>query len=69
MGRHEPWSEARTREIFPTYQSIEGRLLSILHALREVFGHVPAEPNFADGCAFSRKHQGDCASARVQAGV
>ncbi len=43
MSRFEPWSEARTVEIVAAHADLEGPLMPILHALQDVFGHVPQE--------------------------
>lgn len=41
MGIHEPWSEARAREVIARHIDREGPLLPILHELQDVFGCVP----------------------------
>lgn len=56
MGHHEPWSEARTREIIGLHQALEGPLLPILHDVQHAFGFVPepAIPVIADALNLSR---------------
>jgi len=56
MSRHEPWSEARTREIIARHDSREGPLLPILHDVQDAFGHVPeaAVPVIAHALNLSR---------------
>lgn len=56
MGHHEPWSEARARDIVARHEGIEGPLLPILHDIQEVFGHVPeaAVPVIAQALNLSR---------------
>lgn len=43
MPHHEPWSDARTREIVANHVHLEGPLLPILHAVQDAFGCVPEE--------------------------
>lgn len=56
MGHHEPWSEARTREIVAAHMDLEGPLLPILHAVQDAFGYVPeaAVPVIANEMNLSR---------------
>ncbi len=53
---HEPWSEARTRDIVARHAGIEGPLLPILHDVQEAFGYVPeaAIPVIAEALTLSR---------------
>jgi formate dehydrogenase subunit gamma len=56
MGHHEPWSEARTREIIALHQALDGPLLPILHDVQHAFGFVPepAIPVIAEALNLSR---------------
>ncbi|MEZ5926008.1 MAG: formate dehydrogenase subunit gamma [Hyphomicrobiaceae bacterium] len=56
MGRTEPWSESRAREVIAVHAEGEGPLLPMLHALQETFGHVPKEvvPLVAEALNLSR---------------
>lgn len=56
MGHHEPWSEARTREIIALHQVSEGPLLPILHDVQHAFGFIPepAIPVIAHALNLSR---------------
>jgi formate dehydrogenase subunit gamma len=53
---HEAWSAERAAEIIGERQGEEGAALPILHALQEVFGHVPeaAVPMLAEALNLSR---------------
>ncbi|MDE2335355.1 MAG: formate dehydrogenase subunit gamma [Rhodospirillales bacterium] len=56
MAEYERWSEARTNAIIAEHAGEPGAILPILHALQEVFGHVPveAEPLVAAALNLSR---------------
>lgn len=56
MGTNEPWSEERARVLIAEHVGLEGPLLPVLHAMQEVFGHVPeaAIPLIADALNLSR---------------
>ncbi len=56
MPEYERWSEARANTIIAEHAGEPGATLPILHALQEVFGHVPveAEPLVAAALNLSR---------------
>lgn len=56
MQSFEPWSPQRAAEIISLHAKEEGAALPLLHALQEVFGHIPAEavPMAAEALNLSR---------------